>query len=1105
MLAPLLSTPPKWPLISPLSGFLIIGVDIMRRSLAFALSSVSFGALAATPAFAQTEQAQVEAQQANDQNECSAIADPEAKQNCFDTQGSNALPESGAPAEGTIVVTGSRIKRGNFDTLQPAVVIDSAQIESRGFETLGQALNEQPSFGVPGSSPVGGQAGSFGSGQSFVNFLGLGSQRTLTLVNGRRFVSSNTASIFGPTAAGTQVDLNAINTKLIDRVETIAIGGAPIYGSDAIAGTVNVILKRDYEGIEIDGQYGISSRGDAPNYRVRGLAGMNFADGRGNVTVSAEYNKGKGLLYHDRKVTRRGLFEADCPDGSQFDLCIFPDRRIPSISESGILTVGGDIFGLNFPLSPEQSEFLVFGDPSLNFGVQDADGNQLQFDPAGNLIPIDFGNPVGCIPCGDFNIDFSGGNGFNLFNTQQLLTNSKRYNMNLLTQFQVTDNVRLFAEGWYAYSKGTNLREQPVYNSGLFDSAGTPDGPIFIDINNPFLTDEQRAVIQNSIDNNPFSDQNIGLVAVQDYFYLSRANTDIISGRASTKTTLYRIVGGLDGNFNVGDRTFNWEVVGNFGRSKTKGHEPALVQQNFENAVNAVDDGSGNIICAPGYTNANIETLSSTCAPLNLFGNGRASQAALDYITAIADPQGINKQYVFTASVAGPITRLPGGDLSFALGVEHRKESTDFDPGTFFFGDEDPDPLVDDNGDGDPANDRVQFGRSIPIFPVKGKFHTNEVFAEFRAPIVGPSNDITGIRSLEVHGAARLVDHSTAGSDWTYTIEGRWGIIQDIAVRGNFTHAISAPAITEVFNPSSTFFGFAVDPCDSSNLDNGPDPATRQANCLAAGLDPDFEALSNQRSFHQSLRGNVDLDNERSNAWSAGVILNPRFIPGLTISADYLDIKLKDAITSFSATQVVNSCYDSAGFPDTEFCDLVSRDTDGQLDFVETRYFNAAEYHYQGILGSLDYRRNTPFLGADSQIGLNVSYQYLKTLTTKADKDSAAATTDGSIGYPHHSAVVNLNYQNGVFGWFTSINYTGKVKEDPDAAPNTYEFPNRKAVAFVNTGISFDVAKRMTFRVVVDNIFDTKPPYPSPAGGGVVSYFPGVLGRYIRFGASAKF
>ncbi len=181
-----------------------------------------------------------------------------------------------APAAEDIIVTGSRIPRSATDTIAPVQILSSRDLDRRAFSTLGDALNEQPQFGVPGSSPVGGGQSDLGPGQSFVNFLGLGSQRTLVLVNGRRFVSSNTSSIFGPTGSGgTQVDLNVIPTKLIDRVETVAAIGAPIYGSDAIAGTINVRLKRNFEGISLDGTAGISEEGDAGNYRVRALT--NFA------------------------------------------------------------------------------------------------------------------------------------------------------------------------------------------------------------------------------------------------------------------------------------------------------------------------------------------------------------------------------------------------------------------------------------------------------------------------------------------------------------------------------------------------------------------------------------------------------------------------------------------------------------------------------------------------------------------------------------------------------------------------------------------------------------------------------------------------------------
>lgn len=214
--------------------------------------------------------------------EAPAPQDPtgtEAAQTQAGTQEDTTAPEAsqaGAPEAGgdsEIVVTGSRIPRANFDTAQPAVVIGAEQIETRGYTNLGDALDELPAFGVPGDNPVGDQAGSFGAGQTFVNFFGLGDQRTLTVVNGRRFVSSNTASIFGVTGAGSQVDFNIIPTLVVDRVETVAVGGAPIYGSDAIAGTVNIITRRKFDGLRLDAQQGISQRGDAREVRVGALAG----------------------------------------------------------------------------------------------------------------------------------------------------------------------------------------------------------------------------------------------------------------------------------------------------------------------------------------------------------------------------------------------------------------------------------------------------------------------------------------------------------------------------------------------------------------------------------------------------------------------------------------------------------------------------------------------------------------------------------------------------------------------------------------------------------------------------------------------------------------
>ena len=184
-----------------------------------------------------------------------------------------------------VVVTGSRIARPELDRLQPTIVLDSEYLDRHAYTNVIDALNELPAFGEPDNSLKGGQSReSFGVGQSFANLFSLESKRTLVLVDGRRFVPANTPSTLGPTGSGgEQVDLNVIPTQLIDRIETIAVGGAPIYGSDAIAGTVNIILKHDYTGLEIDALAGISGQRDARQERLRLIAGNNFAGGRGDV------------------------------------------------------------------------------------------------------------------------------------------------------------------------------------------------------------------------------------------------------------------------------------------------------------------------------------------------------------------------------------------------------------------------------------------------------------------------------------------------------------------------------------------------------------------------------------------------------------------------------------------------------------------------------------------------------------------------------------------------------------------------------------------------------------------------------------------------------
>jgi iron complex outermembrane receptor protein len=983
------------------------------------------------------------------------------------TAGSQTTEEtratSGAPPENLIVVTGSRIARAGFDTVQPALVVDAEQIETRGYTNISEALDALPAFGVPDANVVGLQS-SFGPGQTFVDFFSLGSQRTLTLVNGRRFVSSNTASIFGPVDSGSQVDLNVIPTKLIDRVETVAVGGAPIYGSDAIAGTVNFILKRDYEGIELDAQQGLSSRGDAREYRIRGLAGQNFAGGRGNITVSGEYVKSDGLVYNDRRQTREARFFVSSADpNSPFAQVLIRNRRLPSLSQFGVPLTDDFI-----PLSPSQVVDL-----ETNPNVQNAAGQALAFDPAGNLVPIDFGQGTGDLTVA------SGGSGFSLADVSSLQAETERYLATALVSYELTDNVRLFGEGWYSNTKGVNLVDQPVYNTALFDEAGGLSGNIVVPLSNPFLSPAARETIAASLDLDGDG------VPDSDSFYLGRANTDLYSGRAEGEVELFRFVGGLDGTLELGDRTYSWELAANYGRSKARGRIPELVQQNFLNATDVVLDPAGNIICRPGAASAPIETLSSTCAPLNLFGQQVSPEAAA-YITTIARPRSVNEQRVLTASVTGPLFTLPGGEVSMALGYENRREETDFDPGDFY---------------------ELALGRSIPITPIGGSFTTNEIFGELLIPIVSADMDVPFVSLLEVQGAGRWVDHSIAGSDFTWTAGGRYAPIPDLTFRGNFTRSIRSPAITEAFSPTAQAFDTADDPCDASFVNSGPNPATRAANCAAGGLPPDFQSNIVEFTSEISVAGNPDLENEKADSWTVGAVLRPSAVPNLTLAVDWVDIKLTNAVVTLDAEQTMEACYDAAEFPN-DFCGRIDRDAAGQVTFIRTGYVNAARLDFEGLTTELAWSIPVPALGANSSVTLAGNYLYVKKLEERVGTGDID-TIRGEIGDPRHSFTASITYADERFTWQVEGEYFGKSNFNSDDDVGARDISGVGDVMFINTSLGFRATDNMTLRLIVDNLLDTDPPYPAPAGGaevsGVAAYYSGVLGRYFRLGASVRF
>lgn len=990
-----------------------------------------------------------------------------------DTQAVPATSQSIAPKLTEVIVTGSRIARAQNDTLQPTVVITSATFEARGYTNVSQALDEMPQFGVPPTSQQN-QQSAFSVGQSFVDLFSLGSQRTLTLVDGRRFVSSNTASLFGAASPGSQVDFNVIPVQLIDHIETVTVGGAPQYGSDAIAGTVNVILKHDYQGLDLDAESGVSNQGDAFNFRVSALGGINFAGGRGNETTVLEYSKSAGLRGTARPVyANQPGFEAPATPGPYQEV-LTPNPIVNQLSTSGVPYLD------NFFYTP--------GVPDNLIGITNAAGQPLAFSPGSSALSpynlgMETGNPI----------FYSGGQGINLVDFSNLQAYTARLNADTLGHFDWTDNVQAFWEGWLSESHSHSLIAQPFYSATIFGNPGGPTGPLYISANNPFLSAGDRSLIQSELQayqangfeldgGSPF-DPNWS----PNYFYLDRGSTDLEAGRFTGDQVVSRGVFGLKGDFGAFGGSYHWDVAANYGYSRNISRDPAVVFQNLENAINPVLDSSGNIVCPPGVVNSPVATESSTCAPLNIFGMGSPSAAARAYVTHIATAESWNTQRDFTADLSGPIIKLPADDWKFALGFENRREAASFEPDDFYTSS----PPVGD----------------LSASPIEGSYHTNEVYAETLLPVFEPHQDIPALYKVELEGAIRRVNNSIAGSSNTWDAGARWAPTKDILFRGNKTTSIRAPAITELFLPASTSNEFAQpDPCDKNFVTQGPDPATRAKNCAAAGINTaTFTSNAINATVQGMTSGNATLVSEIAKSYTYGIVITPRWVPALSIDLDYVDINMSNAIETLNLTDLLEACYDATNYPNAAECSQFTRNSAGQIVGYHDGFVNAGLLHFQGDTISLNYQFQLPRnWGRMSLMG-----NYLDTKTLKLQVAGNTAVNEaGELGAqgglviaPKVRASFATNYSRGPFSWYWQAQFTsGENFSNLNTATSQYPLTVGRWW-LINSSVAYTIGSRVNVRLVVNNVFDKLPPYPSLAGAGgnfeapTSYYFAGIIGR----------
>jgi len=958
-----------------------------------------------------------------------------------------------------IVVTGSRIPRSSFESLQPAMVLDRQALDDRGSLDIAKNLNEQAAFEL--STDPGGTQGTT-VGRNMVNLFGLGTRRTLTLVNGHRMPANNGFSL--------AVDLNAIPEALVQRVETIAIGGAPIYGSDAIAGTVNIILRDDFEGLELSGSLGGSPEfSDAGETRLTGTWGKNFGNGRGNIAISGQFFTIDGLKETDRPATETlSGFETPGDPNSPYELQLFDDLVVAVDNQRPFPQFFGDLFFFN-----------VFGnaipldinDPASPFSQFDADGNMIPFVPGGETGSTIFPN---------------GGDGLRLAPVTALYTDYDRYNANLFLNYDLTDTITAKAELWFARTEATQVVRQQYFNSSAF--GGIPfnnygnvgEGPIPVLIDNPFLTDATRTSITAALDvvhdfnGDGVADPTIdtdgdGVPDAVGFWRSGPLNVGSSNANSTTQDT-YRVVLGLDGELDIGSKGFHWDAAYTYGRVEIENSELAMHQPRFEQSVQVVTDAGGNPACVDP---------ANGCVPLNVVGT--PSQAAIDFVTEWTVDKPTLEQHVFTANSAGELLHMPAGPLGAAVGFAYRDERARYEPNA-----------LSEAGDSRfPAADPFDEG-----------FSSTEFYVEAVVPLLGGDLNTPLVETLEFEGAIRFVDNSVAGTDTTWTAGLRYRPIPDIEFRGNVTESIRAPSLGELFLPETVVTAFANDPCDERFIGQGNVPDTRATNCADDGIVQPFQSFIVNASQTGISSGNSNLSSEVAESFTYGVILRPRFWENFIISIDWLDIEIGNAIESLSLVDLMTACYDSSNFASESACDLFTRGPGGQIIDFRSGYVNVAVVEFAGLQTVIDYSIE---MGRFGDLRLTANYVY----TERRRETPGSGNTqrlEGEIGRSQHRVTLGASWHVNKWTWFNQFRWLSSAVFDNADQEFTRDVRGVDDWLVVDTSLNFRPNDNWDFQLIVDNLFDTGSPYAAVASGnGIQAYYPGVAGRYVRVQGRYRF
>jgi len=893
-----------------------------------------------------------------------------------------------------VVVTGSRIKRPELTSNSPIAVIDSESLKLANTVNPEEFLRDDPRF----VAAIGSNSNNGNDGSATVDLRNLGEARTLVLIDGKRFT---------PYDYQGYVDLSMIPTALLERVEVITGGASAVYGSDAVGGVVNFIMKKDFEGVEFDYSRSATFENDAKASDMSLTFGGNIDDGRGNIVASMSYSK-KAAVYQG-------------------------DRKFSEFQYDNLLEAGGS------ETHPNGSLYTSENVPAFGVGV-DA---PLQFDDNGNLTD----------DVKAFNF-----NPYNLFQTPQ-----EKYTATVLTNYKINDAVEFFSRISFANNR--------------VDTIIAPTGTFFynyqLNTDNPYLSATDQAVLAELDSIEAGDAQNDGLVDIQ----FGRRLTELGNRESKYQNTTMQFEAGLRGSFGNG---IDWEIFLEDGRtSRTQNFLNDASLSATQQAMLAVTDpDTGEIVCADP---------SGGCVPVDYYGPGKITEAMANFIRLNLNETNDTTQTIFGGSVSGntPITiPLATHAIGFAAGAEYRKESAENHPDQNYA-----------------TGNTIGYGASSPV---KAGIEITEYFVETRVPIV---ENYAFAKSITLEAAGRRSEYTNtienAGkvtNDFTsssYKFGGEWAINDEVRIRALFQHAVRAPNMREIGLPKTSSIGdLTTDYCADAGAESDP---TLVATCEGTGVPVGKVGAFNSiiaGQISNYVGGNTALTPEKADTVTYGFVYTASAIP-LSISVDYYDIKIKNAIVQLTEQSIVDACYLTEKDASGAFCSLINRNpitgslNGGTETGVDASVINAGRVEAEGIDIAASYNFDLSNYGA-----LTFKVDVVNTLASK-NKDAPSLDEYDCVGLvgktcarpiPKVHFVQSTTWANGPFMVKLNWQHLGKLKQDAlvlgDATTDDYAVPVIDAYNYFDLYASYDVMENITLRAGITNLFNKKPPIVGNEYGG---------------------